>query len=109
MTATTGSAGSSCVFCGEPMTTVDHVPATPRTAAATYGYCTVCKRTEYAEQHEPALEDPTQRPMRQDSPSTVDEPWDPSQHVLDAEAGAERRAEAIMSAVCGEGHTVSMS
>ena len=97
MTATTGSAGYFCVFCGESMATVDHVPATSRTAAAAaYGYCTVCKRTEYAEQYEPALEGPTQRPMRQDSRSAVDEPWDPPQHVLDAEAGAERRAEAVM-------------
>ena len=109
MTATTGSAGYSCVFCGEPMTTVDHVPATSRTATAAYGYCTVCKRTEYAEQYEPALEDPTQRPMRQDSPSAVDEPWDPPQHVLDADAGAERHAEAVMSAGCGGGHAVVSS
>ena len=102
-----------CVTCGERVPVVYHVPATPTAKAAAYGYCATCKRTEYAEQYEPALADPAQTPMRQDSPPPLnpdEDPWDYlPQEVLEAEAAAEYRAEAIMDTVCSGGHAVVLS
>ena len=102
-----------CVACGERMHVVDRVPATATAKAAAYGYCAVCRRTEYGERYESALGDPVQTPMRRDFPAALNpdsDPWDYlPQEVLDAEAEAEHRAEVVMDVVCSGGHAVVLS